>query len=281
VNSVDAANGAISITTPSLREKKTVTVHVSQQTVLRRYAPGSVKFDDAKPAPISEIHPGDQLRARGEKAADGNELTAAEVVSGNFRNISGTISSMDAAQGTITVRDLAAKKNVTIKIGPDTQLRKLPPQFAQRIAQRLNGFGAPSVAANGEQASTADRATAPTAKDPAPGTAQGNADSAGQWRQRQFGGRQREGQGPGGFGGPGGGTDLQQILSRMPASTIADLHKEDAVMLVGTDTGSGTVNAITLLAGVEPILQSSPNSASSILSPWSLSGAPSEGGGTP
>jgi len=68
--------------------------------------------------------------------------------------------------------------------------------------------------------------------------------------------------------------DLQQMLSRMPAAGIGDLQKGDAVMLVGTEGGSA-VTAITLLAGVEPILQGSPNGASSILSPWSLSGAPS------
>jgi hypothetical protein len=85
-------------------------------------------------------------------------------------------------------------------------------------------------------------------------------------------------------GGPGGGAmDLQQMINRMPASTIADLQKGDAVMLVGTETiGSNAVTAITLLAGVEPILQGSPNGgASSILSPWSLSGAPSGEAGTP
>jgi hypothetical protein len=54
-------------------------------------------------------------------------------------------------------------------------------------------------------------------------------------------------------------------------------------MLVGTEAiGSNAVTAITLLAGVEPILQGSPNGgASSILSPWSLSAAPSGEAGTP
>ncbi|HEY8715167.1 MAG TPA: DUF5666 domain-containing protein, partial [Candidatus Acidoferrum sp.] len=142
VNSVDSAAGVISITVPSLREKKTVAVQVSPQTVLRRYAPGSVKFDDAKQGPLSEVRPGDQLRARGQKNTDGSTLAATEIVSGSFRNISGEISSTDAAQGTITVRDLATKKPVTVKITPESQLRKLPAQFAQRIAQRLNGAAA-------------------------------------------------------------------------------------------------------------------------------------------
>jgi hypothetical protein len=286
VNNVDAAGGVISITTPSLREKKTVAVHVTKDTVLRRYAPGSVKFDDAKPAPVGEIRPGDQLRARGEKSADGGELTAQEIVSGSFRNISGTISSLDSPQNTITVHDLATKRNVAVKITSETQLRKLPPPLAQRIAQRLNGTSGANGGANGDQVgagqTTSTRSgttAAPTAKEPVAGSGQPAGSSAEDGRQRDFGGR---GMG-GGAGGPGGGAmDLQQTISRMPASTIADLQKGDAVMLVGTEAGGNAVTAITLLAGVEPILQGSPNGgASSILSPWSLSGAPSGEAGTP
>jgi len=43
-------------------------------------------------------------------------------------------------------------------------------------------------------------------------------------------------------------------------------------MLVATEGSSGGIpTAITLLGGVEPILQASPNgNASTILSPWSL-----------
>jgi hypothetical protein len=278
VNSVDTTGGIISITTPSLREKKTVAVHVAKDTVLRRYVPGSVKFDDAKPAPLGEIRPGDQLRARGDKNADGGELTAKEVVSGSFRNISGTISSLDNAQGTITIHDLATKKNVTVKITLDSQLRKLPASMAQRIAQRLNGSTGTNGSFNGDQngsgqgGSARSGATAPTAKEPAAGAGQASGD---------FGGRGR-GMG-GGAGGQGGGAmDLQQMISRMPASTIADLQKGDAVMLVGMEESGNAVMAITLLAGVEPILQGSPNGgASSILSPWSLSGAPAGEAGTP
>jgi hypothetical protein len=275
VNNVDAAGGVISISTPTLREKKTVAVHVTKDTVLRRYAPGSVKFDDAKPAPLAQIRPGDQLRARGEKSADGSELTAQEIVSGSFRNISGTISSLDNAQSTITVHDLATKKNVAVKITSDSQLRKLPAPMAQRIAQRLNGSGGANGGTNGDQAGSGQAAArtgamaAPAAKEPAAASGQAPGD---------FGGR---GRGTGGGAG-GGGADLQQMISRMPASTIADLQKGDAVMLVGTEASSNGVTAITLLAGVEPILQGSPNGgASSILSPWSLSGAPSGEAGTP
>ena len=69
-------------------------------------------------------------------------------------------------------------------------------------------------------------------------------------------------------------------MSRIPTVTLADLQKGDAVMIVATEGGSnGAPSVITLLAGVEPILQASPNSsASSILSPWSLGGGDAGGG---
>jgi len=71
----------------------------------------------------------------------------------------------------------------------------------------------------------------------------------------------------------GGIADLQQMISHMPAAALADLQKGDAVMMVATEGGaSGQSTVITLLGGVEPILEGSPkSSASTILSPWSLS----------
>ena len=82
------------------------------------------------------------------------------------------------------------------------------------------------------------------------------------------------------MGRPGGGGtgDLQQMISRMPSATLADFQKGDALMIVATEgSPSSPSTVITLLGGVEPILQASPNSsASTILSPWSLSGG---GGG--
>jgi hypothetical protein len=266
VSSVDVAGRAVHLNVVTLQGKKDVTVHVTDKTTLRRYAPGSVKFDEAKAAPLTEIRAGDQLRARGDKNADGTELTAVEVVSGSFRNISGEISAVDTAQNTITVRDLTTKKNVTVKFNSDAQLRKLPTALAQRIAVRLKG-GTETTAASGAAGGTPDAGGAPGAGGAPAGGAGANGDA-----------RPRRGFGAGGgTGGPGGGgpPDFSQIISRQPTVALADLHKDDAVILVGTESSGSEVTAITLLAGVEPILQGSPNGASSILSPWSLSGAPS------
>jgi hypothetical protein len=109
-----------------------------------------------------------------------------------------------------------------------------------------------------------------------------------------MGGSERSGRAP----------DFQQMLNRMPAVTLSDLHKGDAVMIVATQgmspngsssngsssSGSpshgGTSNevssnegtAITLLTGVEPILQAAPSGGKAMmLSPWSLSGPSGEG----
>jgi hypothetical protein len=59
------------------------------------------------------------------------------------------------------------------------------------------------------------------------------------------------------------------MLSRAPAIQIADLKKGDAVMLVSTD-GTTDVTVITLLAGVEPLLEAP--AASNMLSNWSMGG---------
>jgi hypothetical protein len=69
----------------------------------------------------------------------------------------------------------------------------------------------------------------------------------------------------------------------MPNSTIADLKAGDVVMIVATEGGgSEKPTAITLLAGVEPILTAAPNrSAASLLSPWSLSAPSGEGEAAP
>ena len=265
VNNVDAGGNTINVSLPSPGEKKTVAIHFSKDTILRRYASDSVKFDDAKPAPLDQIKPGDQLRARGTRSADGAEFTADEIVSGTFRNIAGIISALDASAGTVTVQDLALKKSVTVKVTADSQLRKLPPPMAQRIAARLKGtpVEASSTATTAGGASSAANSGPPTKPNGPPSV----------------------GSGSGGMGrsGGGGSADLQQAISRMPAATLADLQKGDAVMGVATEGGpNGVPTVITLLGGVEPILEASPkSSASTILSPWSLGTAAGGEAATP
>src|SRR5271157_3973862 len=240
VKSVDAATGDIVLSSGSGVTAKAITVHTTKTTVLKRYAPASVRFDDAQVAPIDAIHAGDQLRARGTKNADGTEIAAEDVVSGTFRNIAGTIVSLDTAGYTLIVKDLATKKPVTIHITADAQMRRLPEMMAQFLAARLKGTtGAAAAGGNGS-------AGAPR------GNGQGG---GGQWTGRS--------------GGQGVGfSDPQQALNRAPAIQLSDLKKGDAVMVVSTE-GTTEVSAITLLAGVEPLLEA-PAATQNLLANWSM-----------
>jgi len=254
VSKVDTGNGTITLSAPALGDSKPVTIHISKITIIRRYSPDSVKFDDAKPGTLDQINAGDQLRARGVRSADGAELTADEVVSGTFRNIAGTVVSADAGNNTITVMDLVMKKPVTLRVTADSQLRKLPPLVAQRIALRLRDSpdGATGTSTPGGGQPAKEGPTMPS----------GNA----------------------GGSRPGSAPDFQQMLKRMPAVALADLQKGDAVMIVSTEgTASTQPTAITLLSGVEPILSASPNSnrAAMLLSPWNLGGGDAAAGTTP
>jgi len=272
VSAVDPASGTITISVPASGGTRTVPVHTTKDTIIRRYAPDSVQFDDAKPSSLSEVKPGDQLRARGARSADGSEFAAEEIVSGAFRNISGTVSNLDAAANTLTVADLATKKPVVVKISAQSQVLKLPPQIAQGLAFQMKG-GARG-AASGAPGGTAGGA-------PPSGAAAGERvappDAARQQRQQQD---DQRAPGEGGNARPGRAADLQQVLNRLPKASLADLQKGDAVMIVSTEgTASGGVTAITLLAGVEPILQASPGGAQAMtLSPWNIGGAGGEAG---
>jgi hypothetical protein len=169
--------------------------------------------------------------------------------------LAGIITVIDASAQTISLTDLISKKPIVVKITAQSQLRKISAQTAQMIAFRLKGAGAGGAGAQGG----------------ASGAGGGSAN----------GGQRSGGAGAAGNGAPGGGGgrgDFQQIVSRLPASTLADFQKGDAVMVVSTQgTDADGVTAITMLGGVEAILAAAPagNAAQAMtLSPWSLGGAP-------
>src|SRR5206468_254811 len=145
-------------------------------TKFRRYAGDSVKFEDAKPGTLSQIETGDQLRVRGNKSEDGATIQADEIVSGSFKNLAGTIATINAANGVLTLKDLATKKTMTVSVTSSSDLRKLPPEMAARLAARARGAApgaAPGAAAAGpEGAPPRQNAGAPPAG--APQTAEGS-----------------------------------------------------------------------------------------------------------
>jgi hypothetical protein len=242
VSGIDPSAGTITL---SVTPTQSVVIKTNDKTAFLRYAANSVKFEDAQKSTLGEIKPGDQLRARGTRTADGKELAANEVISGTFRNIAGTISAIDAGASTVTVKDVLGKKTVKVRITPDSQMRNLPEPLARRIAFFLKSPEAAQAA-------------------------------AARFSQRGGGGFGR-----GGAGGqrPGGSPDFQQMISRLPAVTLSDLKKDEAVMIVSTPgTSTSEVTAITLLSGVEPILTSNTSEAAALLNGWNLSAPAADAG---
>lgn len=263
VKSVDASAGTVTVTATN----RTVTIHTTPSTIVRRYAPDSVKFSDAQPSTFAAIQPGDQVEARGDRTGD--ELTADEIVSGSFRNIAGTVSSIDVSANSITVKDLVTKKTVTIKTTADSDLRKIDPQMAQMIAMRLRAGGQPGSGAGAPHTGAPGPAGAPSGGSPQWRGGQG-APGAGQWHGQG---------GPAGQAGQGGAGGFSRILQHSPEIHVSDLHKGDAVMIVATSGSPDSATAIRLLAGVEPMLQASASGSQSMFSSaWSGLGGGGNGG---
>jgi hypothetical protein len=256
VTAAAPGGGTITISSAGMSGNHNIVIHTTKTTAARRYAPDSVKFDDARPAPLDQIKPGDQLRARGSHSADGSEVMAEDIVFGSFRNIAGTVNAIDAFSNSITVQDVIGKGSVIVKIASDSQIKKLPPDIAQRIAMRLKGGTSEE---NSQGAASGQR----------PGPPAGNGSGGSPQAPR--------GAGMQGQSVSSGPPDLQRFLGRLPNSTVADLQKGDAVMIVSTQSADpGTVTAITVLAGVEPILTAAPTRSAMMLSPWTLSGTGGE-----
>jgi hypothetical protein len=254
--------GVIGIVTAAAPEEVTISVRgpggskplaisPAPNAVIRRYTSESIKFQDAAPSTLAEVKVGDQVRARGDKSADGGKMTADEIVSGSFKEIAATVISIDPVEKVIRVRDLATKNPITLKITADSNLRKLPPQMAQMLA----------------------------AQNRPPEDNAGRGGGAPQGR----GGAGGPGGGPG--RGRGGANDLGQILDRSPVLAFTDLRADpkgdpknsDAIIVLGTVGKSpDQLNVITMLAGVEPIL-TKPGTREMSLGGWSLGG----GGGEP
>ncbi|MEQ1886849.1 MAG: hypothetical protein ABL967_17440 [Bryobacteraceae bacterium] len=226
----------------TLEGLKTLTIIPAKDATIRRYTPDSIKFAEAKASTLAEIKKGDQVRARGDRTPDGAKMSAEEIVSGTFQIVAGLITDIDAANGVIKINNLQTKKAMTVKLVADSSSKKLPPQLAQMIASRVQGTGE-------EAGGRAGAAAMPGG--PGAGVAGGRG-------------------GTGGAGGRGG--DLQQMFDRAPSITVADLKAGDAIVVSSTvGAASDKITAITLFAGVEPIL-TKPGSREMALGDWNMGG---------
>ena len=197
-------------------------IPVSDKVEVRRYAPDSIKFADAKTAEFGELKVGDQLRALGERSADGSAFTAEKVVTGSFKTVAGVITAVDAATGEVKINDLQTKQPLTIVVKQDAVLRKFPAEMGggMMMMGRPGGGGAPT------------------------GQTPGAAPSAG------------PGGGPG--AGPGGGgmrMNIQDMLERLPTISIADVKVGDTIIVSSTKGADPMrLTAISLISGADTLL---------------------------
>ncbi len=243
VTTVNIQSGQITLEVAgAMGATSTTVVTPKEGAKFKRYAPNSVKFDEATTSSISDIGKGDIVRAVGDKSADGTTFAAEELLSGAFQTIAGTVKSIDVAKNEIVIANLQTKKDVTISLGISSVLKKFPAEMAERMAGAQAGGGMARPAGQGG-ATPVGQAVPPTGQG-----GQGGAAPAG---ANPGGGR------PGGFGGGrAGGGNIDDMLERFPNITAADLKVGDMIAVSSTRTTNvERITAIKLLAGVEPFLR--------------------------
>jgi Cu/Ag efflux protein CusF len=219
----------ITITHRAMAGNQLIVIPVTDKTEMRRYAPDSIKFGDAKPSSFSDLKVGDQLRALGDRTEDPLRFNPQKVVTGSFRTVGGVVKEINAATGEIKISELEKKTPLTIVIKQDAVLRRFPAEFG------MGGFG------------------------PRPGGAGGAAPAGGGQAPAQGNAQQRP-QGAGGPGGPGGrpgggGFNINDMLERLPTISIADVKVGDTIIVSSTQGVDPTrLTAISLVAGADTLL---------------------------
>jgi hypothetical protein len=245
--------GRISALNPQAREitllvrsregSEAVTVIAPDNVRLLRYAPDSLNPKDARPGSLADLAVGDQVRAQGDRSADGKRFTAEEIISGAFRRVSGTITAINAATNELTVRDEQTGKSLTITLGQKSSLRRITPEVAASLGERRRQRdGGGDAARQGEARQRGATTPQPAARTDAPA---GPSDS------------RANGEGRGGRGARAGGRNFQEMLENLPAITLADLKKGDTVLVNGTaaSTNPSRLTAISLLTGETEFLR--------------------------
>ena len=204
-----------------------------------RYAPDSIRFDEAKPSTLAEVKVGDMVRALGDKSVDGTSFAAEQVIAGAFQTIAGTVKSVDVGKNEIVITNLQNKKDVTISISDTSVLKRYPAEMAERLAG-VQMAGARPTGQGNPQGNVQVRPANPQGEGQTPGGGRGG-----------FGGAR-------GAGGPGGaaGGNIDEMLDRFPNITASELKVGDMIALSSSKSADmSRIKAIKLLAGVEPFLR--------------------------
>ncbi|MFN2501038.1 MAG: hypothetical protein ABR530_03385 [Pyrinomonadaceae bacterium] len=234
VTAVNHQTNQITVESRGLVGSTNITLTPKEGIKFLRYAPDSIRFDEAKQSSLAEIGAGDMIRALGDKSSDATSFAAEQIVTGAFQTIAGTVKTIDAVKNEVVITDLITKKELTVVVTDITVLKKFPEEMAQRMA------GAQMIGAGGPRP-LGGRPGGPPQQIPPP-AGQGHRPGA---ARVPFGARP---------GVASGGID--DMLDRFPNITTADLKAGDIIAISSTKNVRGEkIKAIKLLAGVEPFIR--------------------------
>ena len=244
VAAVDAAKREFTLrlrTAPGATAPASLVVDASSPSVVfRRYAPGSLRFADARAGTFEDLAVGDQVRVLGAKSPDGARIVAEQLVSGSFRVVRGVLK--QSTDGVLSVQEEGKGAGmVAVTLAEGALVRRLPPFVVTRLLR----------AASGE---TGD---APAGAWPGGGTA--GAPGAGPGGASRSGGPGSAGAPgpPGGFGGAGGpggrSMNPDEMLERLPAVAITDLKPGEEIAALGSrGPEASRLSALKLVAWTVP-----------------------------
>jgi hypothetical protein len=229
VTNVNAQTGQLTIEVRGLMGSTNSVITPKEGAQFLKYAPDSIRFDEAIKSSLTDVSVGDMLRALGDKSADGTSFAAERVITGAFQTIAGTVTSVDAAKNEVIIKNLQDKKEMTVAISDSTVIKKFPVEMAERLAGAQMGGARPAGGGNV------------------------------QVRPVTPGGQGQPGGAPGGrpgFGGGPGGNSIDDMIERFPNIAAKDLVPGDMIAFSSSKNGNAArVKAIKVLAGVEPFIR--------------------------
>ena len=198
--------------------KKSITIEANSSSVrFRRYAPDSIKFDDAILSSFSELKVGDQLRSLGERSADGSRFKSEEIVFGSFRTLGGTVTAVNNQTNEITIKPITGVQPLVITVGENSMMRRVLPEVASAIVRQVtNNAAAGKTTQKTVSSAESSKLENSAVKNPA---------------------------------------DLQEDIERSPVLNLAGVKAGDMVLITTGNTNQAMpIKAAVFLSGVESVL---------------------------